>query len=92
MKTLSIHTCDELVERWKRWAEELDDGRMGTYEAGKAQGYRVCATELMAVISVSMELEAAHHGDPRRSRARTATAAGRLFEKAAALQREETDG
>jgi hypothetical protein len=77
MRTLALHTADELAVRWKRWAEHLsaeiaDSDRfvanMGDYERGykegRAQAYRVAAAELQALTAVSMELEAAHHGDP----------------------------
>lgn len=62
MRTLTLHTADELAVRWKRRAVELEG--TNAYEQGKAQGYRVCAAELLAIVAVSMELEAAHHGDP----------------------------
>jgi hypothetical protein len=70
MRTLTLHTADDLVERWKRRAEELSaaEGVSGPYERGykdgEAQAYRCAAAELMAIVAVSMELEAAHHGDP----------------------------
>ena len=73
MRTLTLHTADALVERWKGWAmdsqkaAEAMEGRADYnrgYEHGKAQAYRVAAAELMAICAVSMELEAAHHGDP----------------------------
>ena len=75
MRTLDIHAADELVTRWKRRAFELDlsaerrpTDRIGRLlrdlDREKAQGMRVCAAELAAVVAVTMELEAAHHGDP----------------------------
>ena len=66
MRTLTVHTADELATRWKRRAMELADSCLGAgdYEAGMAQGYRVAAAELQAICAVSMEMEAAHHGDP----------------------------
>lgn len=66
MRTLTLHTADDLVVQWKRRAMELADTVLGAgdYEAGLAQGYRVAAAELAAIVAVSMELEAAHHGDP----------------------------
>ena len=73
MRTLTVHTADDLIARWKGWAmdsqvaAEAMEGRPGYnrgYEHGKAQAYRVAAAELMAIVAVSMELEATHHGDP----------------------------
>jgi hypothetical protein len=75
MRTLTVHTADELAQRWKRQAFDLDQrahrhaddsiGRMLTaLDAEKAQVFRVCATELQAIVAASMEMEAAHHGDP----------------------------
>lgn len=67
MRTLTVQTADELVERWKRRAAKL--GRIthstpSDYELGQSYGYRAAAAELMALVAVTMELEAAHHGDP----------------------------
>ena len=48
-------------------AAEAMEGKPGYnrgYEHGKAQAYRVCAAELQALVAVSMEMEAAHGGDP----------------------------
>lgn len=68
MRTLNVYTVDELVERWKRRAVNLaDPGTVlgsGQYEQGQAQAYRCAAAELMAILAASMEMEAAHHGDP----------------------------
>jgi hypothetical protein len=75
MRTLTLHTADDLAVRWKRKAFELGERamsypqhRIGRHLAAldreAAQAYRVCATELDAIVAVSMELEAAHHGDP----------------------------
>jgi hypothetical protein len=66
MRTLTVHTADELLTRWKRKAAELmvADTDPGLYEEGLAHGYRVAAAELAAIVAVSMEMEAAHHGDP----------------------------
>jgi hypothetical protein len=71
MRTLTVHTADELAQRWRRLAHVLDGQAAETAlpEAAPrireiAQTYRVCASELMALVAVSMELEAAHHGDP----------------------------
>lgn len=75
MRTLTLHTADELVERWKRRAFELDHPSHPDRTA--AQAYRVCAAELMAIVAVSMELEAAHHGDPEQEETALANA---LFE------------
>jgi hypothetical protein len=73
MRTLTVQTADELAVRWKRKAFDLNasakEARTPT-EAARlldvAQAYRVCAAELDAITLVSMELEAAHHGDPDR--------------------------
>jgi hypothetical protein len=74
MRTLTVYTADALVERWKRRAVELvtDLDRLGDdlgdyergYKEGEAQAYRCAAAELMAILAASMEMEAAHHGDP----------------------------
>jgi hypothetical protein len=78
MRTLNLHTADALVTRWKKRAFDLDQRAEQGYEnphpgvarlladldRERAQGYRVCAAELAAIVAVSMELEAAHHGDP----------------------------
>jgi hypothetical protein len=70
MRTLTVHTADELVERWKRRAmdREAVAARViignGDYEMGEAQAYRCAAAELMALLAASMEMEATHHGDP----------------------------
>jgi hypothetical protein len=72
MRTLTVHTADELAVRWKRKAMQLMEsedalesmGRNGEALKAAAQAYRVCAVELQALLAVSMELEAAHHGDP----------------------------
>lgn len=71
MKTLTLHTADELLTRWKTKAHQLDLAAEGFSTAAlklpfqeAAQAYRVCAAELAAIVAVSMELEAAHHGDP----------------------------
>ncbi len=74
MRTLTLHTADELVERWRRRAvaaaeNAIDSAAKGWdftagYGEGMAQGYRVAAAELLAILAASMELEAAHHGDP----------------------------
>ena len=70
MRTLTVHTADELLARWKRRACELmvADTKPGAFEEGVAHGYRICAAELMALVAVSMELEATHHGDPEPNR------------------------
>ena len=64
MRTLTVHTADELVERWKRRAIKLLADPTDDYFEGMAQGYRVCAAELMGILAVAMEQEAAHHDDP----------------------------
>ena len=64
MRTLTVHTADELVERWKRQAIKLLADPADDYFEGMAQGYRVCAAELMGILAVAMELEATHHGNP----------------------------
>lgn len=71
MRTLTVHTADELATRWKRRAFDLNNesrnARTTTEKArllDVAQAYRCCAAELDAITAVSMELEAAHHGDP----------------------------
>lgn len=71
VRTLTIHTADELVTRWKAKAHQLDldadaNPVRTSYlvDTARAQAYRVCAAELAAIVAVSMELEAAHHGDP----------------------------
>lgn len=62
MRTLTLHTAADLVERWRSKASV--GARVGTdYDRGMAHAYRVAATELEALCAVSMELEAAHHGD-----------------------------
>lgn len=63
MRTLTLHTAADLVERWRSKASV--GARVGTdYDRGMAHAYRVAATELEPLCAVSMELEAAHHGDP----------------------------
>lgn len=81
MRTLTVHTADELAVRWKRKASDLNAAARTTRtptEAARlldvAQAYRVCAAELDAITAVSMELEAAHHGDPEPTDEETATA------------------
>lgn len=76
MRTLTLHAADELAQRWKRRASDLDraaksrgsDDRLARHLAAldreRAQGYRVCAAELHALVAVTMEMEAAQHGDP----------------------------
>jgi hypothetical protein len=70
VRTLNVYTVDELVERWKRRAMNLEDDPAGHspyeygYANGQAQAYRCAAAELMAILAASMEMEAAHHGDP----------------------------
>lgn len=71
MRTLTVHTADELAVRWKRMALKLTAEAESTEVAGAgvairaaAEAYRVCAVELQALAAVTMELEAAHHGDP----------------------------
>jgi hypothetical protein len=75
MRTLTLHTADALITRWKARAHALDleagkrpaDDRIERMLAGEAraqaQALRVCAAELAAICAASMELEAAHHGD-----------------------------
>jgi hypothetical protein len=83
MRTLNVHSADELQMRWKARAMELDLRAEGGYEQmtyaahikahmadldrERAQAYRVCAAELAAIVAVTMEQEAIHHGDPEQS-------------------------
>ena len=80
MRTLTVHTADDLLTRWKEKAFRLDlsaaerdhttsQGRqLAGLDRERAQAYRVCAAELAAIVAVSMELEASHHGDPEPNR------------------------
>lgn len=61
MRTLTVHTADELVARWRLRAERL---RTEWGDVSTAHAIDCCAVELEAILLASMELEAAHHGDP----------------------------
>ncbi len=61
MRTLTLHTADELVERWRARAERR---RTVWGDPDGAHQIECCATELAAILAASMEMEAAHHGDP----------------------------
>jgi hypothetical protein len=77
MRTLTLHTADELAARWKRQAAELSErGALRALKGGhnnrlmsdldnqQAQTLRCCASELQALVAVSMEQAAIDHGDP----------------------------
>jgi hypothetical protein len=69
MRTLDLHTADDLAVRWKKRAAEAAAScnagdEFDGYYAGLAEAYRAAAAELDAVAAVTMEMEAAHHGDP----------------------------
>jgi hypothetical protein len=61
MRTLTVYTAESLVERWKARAERL---RTVYGDVGTAHQIECCAAELEAILAASMEMEAAHHGDP----------------------------
>jgi hypothetical protein len=65
MKTLSVHTAEELIGRWRLRAERW---RSGYNDVSTAHAIDCCAVELEAILMAHMELEAAHHGDPEPSR------------------------
>jgi hypothetical protein len=54
MRTLTVHTADELVERWRiralRW-------RFAWGDVSTADAVEACADELEAVLRVAMEAE-----------------------------------
>lgn len=62
MRTLTVHTADELVTRWRTGAAQRRAlwGEMDE----RAHAVEICANELEAILLASVELEAAHHGDP----------------------------
>jgi hypothetical protein len=61
MRTFTVHTADELVARWRAKAER---SRTVWQDESCAHVVEVCADELEALLLASLELEAAHHGDP----------------------------
>jgi hypothetical protein len=71
VRTLTLHTANELALRWKAKAARLNADSVAAETVTErarlldvATAYRACAAELDAITAVSMELEAAHHGDP----------------------------
>jgi hypothetical protein len=71
MRTLNVHTADDLAVRWKRRAFDLNNEARGARTVTEkarlldvATAYRACAAELDAITAVTMEMEATHHGDP----------------------------
>lgn len=61
MRTLTVHTADELVEQWRlralRW-------RVAWGDSSTAHAVDVCAAELQGLLDAAIAAEAADHAEP----------------------------